>query len=52
MYLTLAPVIRIAMQFMGDVTLVLESNSHLELKNRLYVLESRKNLILVSNLNK
>ena len=40
------------MQVMGDVALVLESNSHLELKNNLYVPESRKNLILVSNLNK
>ena len=31
---------------------VLENNKHLELKDCLYVLESKKNLILVSSLNK
>ena len=40
------------MQVMGDVTLVLENNSHLELNDCLYIPESRKNLILVSSLHK
>ena len=37
---------------MGDVTLVLENNKHLKLKDYLYVLESRQNLILIYSLNK
>ena len=37
---------------MGDVTLVLENNKHLELKDCFYVLESRKNLISISSLIK
>ena len=37
---------------MGDVTLVLENNKHLELNDCLYVLESRKNLISISSLSK
>ena len=40
------------MQVMRDITLVLENNKHLELKDCLYVPKSRKNLISVSNLNK
>ena len=52
MYLILASIVRIAMQVMGDVTLVLENNKHLKLKDYLYVLESRQNLILIYSLNK
>ena len=37
---------------MGDIILVLENNKHLELKNCLYVLEFRRNLISVSSLTK
>lgn len=36
---------------MGDVTLVLENNCHLELKHCLYTLESRKNLVSISSIN-
>ena len=52
MYLTLASIARIVVQVVGDITLVLENNIYLELKDCLYVLESRKNLISVSSLNK
>ena len=37
---------------MGDVTLVLKNKKYLELKDCLYVPKYRKNLILVSRLNK
>ena len=37
---------------MEDVTLVLDNNCHLELKDCLYVPEYRKNLVLISSLNK
>ena len=40
------------MQVLENVTIVLENNSHLELKDYLYVLESKNNLILISSLNK
>ena len=40
------------MQAIGDVTLILENNCLLELKDCIYILESRKNLILVSNICK
>ena len=36
---------------MGDVTLVLENNCHLELKHCLYTLEFRKNLVSISSIN-
>ena len=52
MYFTLASVVSIVVLVMGDITLVLENNKHLELKDCLYVLESRKNLISISSLNK
>ena len=39
------------MQAIGDVTLALENNSHLEFKDCLYVPKSRKNLVSVSSLN-
>ena len=52
MYLALAFVARISMQVLENVTIVLENNSHLELKDYLYVLESKNNLILISSLNK
>ena len=52
MYLTLEFTTRIAMQAIGDVTLVLENNKHLELKDYFYLLESSKNLVLVSSINK
>ena len=51
-YFTLASVVSIVVLVVGDITLVLENNKHLELKDCLYVLESRKNLISISNLNK
>ena len=37
---------------MGNVTLVLDNNCHLQLQDCLYVLKSGKNLISVSSLNK
>ena len=40
------------MQAMGDITIVLEGKKYLELKDCLYVPESRKNLISISTLNK
>lgn len=40
------------MQEVGDITLILENNNHLELKDCLCIPESKKNLILVSSLNK
>ena len=40
------------MQEVGDITLILENNNHLELKDCLFIPESKKNLILVSSLNK
>ena len=52
MYLTLEFTARIAMQAIGDVTLVLENNKHLELKDYFYVLDSSKILVLVSSINK
>ena len=52
MYLTLASNTRIFVQVMGNVTLVLDNNCHLQLQDCLYVLKSGKNLISVSSLNK
>ena len=52
MYLTLASVVRIVVQAVRNITLVLENNQHLELKDCLYVPKFRKNLIFVSSLNK
>ena len=52
MYLTLASEARVSVQTMGDVTLIFYDNSFLVLKNCLYVLEFRKNFILVSSLYK
>ena len=49
MYLTLAFEARIVVQAMGCVTLILDDSYLLKLKDCLYVFESRKNLILVSN---
>ena len=43
MYLTLAFTTRIVVQEVGDVTLVLENNKYLDLKDWLYVPKSRKN---------
>ena len=45
MYLTLAFEIRIVMQAVRDVTLILDDSCLLELKDCLYVLEFRTNLI-------
>ena len=45
MYLTLTSIMRIIVQAVGDVTLVLKNNKHLELKDCLYVPKFRKNLI-------
>ena len=49
MYLKIASEARIVMKAMGDVTLILDDSCLLKLKDCLYVFESRKNLILVSN---
>ena len=45
-YLTMTSVARIVVQVVRDVTLILENNKHLELKDCLYVPEFRKNLNL------
>ena len=50
--MTLASEARVSVQTMGDVTLIFYDNSFLVLKNCLYVLEFRKNFILVSSLYK
>ena len=47
MYLTLASTTRIVVQAMEDVTLVLENNKYLELKDCLYVLD--QNSLLYQN---
>ena len=47
MYLTLSFSMSNVVQVVGDITLVLENNKHLELKDCLYIAESRKNLISV-----
>lgn len=52
MYLTLVFTARIAMEVVEDVTLILENNKYLELKDFLYLLKSRKNFISFSTLNK
>ena len=52
MYLTLASIVSIVVQVVGDITPVLENNKHLELEDCLYVLKSRKNFISISSLNK
>ena len=52
MYLTLTSNTRIFVQVMGNVTLVLDNNCHLQLQDCLYVLKSGQNLISVSSLNK
>ena len=52
MYLIMAFIASIVVQAVGDVTLVLEKNKHLELKGCLYIPEYIKNLISVSSLNK
>lgn len=52
MYLTLVFAARIAMEVVEDVTLILENNKYLELKDFLYLPESRKNFISFSTLNK
>lgn len=52
MYLTLVFAARIAMEVVEDVTLILENNKYLELKDFLYLLESKKNFISFSTLNK
>lgn len=52
MYLTLVFAARIAMEVVEDVTLILENNKYLELKDFLYLLKSRKNFISFSTLNK
>lgn len=52
MYLTLVFAARIAMEVVEDVTLILENNKYIELKDFLYLLESRKNFISFSTLNK
>lgn len=52
MYLILVFAARIAMEVVEDVTLILENNKYLELKDFLYLLESRKNFISFSTLNK
>ena len=51
-YLNLASNERIVVQVVEDVTLILEMNCLLKLKNYLYIPKSRKNLILVSSLCK
>ena len=48
-YLTLTFIVRIAMQVVGYITLTLENNSHLKLKDCLYIVEFRKNLISISS---
>ena len=40
------------MQAMRDITLLLENNKHLELKDFLYASKFRNNLISISSLNK
>ena len=52
MYLTLASEVRIAMEVVGDVTHILDYGCFLALKDCLYVVDSRKKLILVSSLCK
>ena len=52
MYITLASKVRIVVQAVGDVTLILDESCLLELKDCLYVLEFRKNLISVTSLCK
>ena len=52
MYLTLASNARIVMQAMTDVAFIIKNNCLLELKDCLYVLESRKDFISVSSLCK
>lgn len=52
MYLTLVFAARIAMEVVEDVTLILENNKYLELKDFLYLPKSRKNFISFSTLNK
>ena len=52
MYLIMAFIASIVVQAVGDVTLVLEKNKHLELKGCLYIPEYVKNLISVYSLNK
>ena len=51
-YPTLTFDVIIVMQAMGDVTLVLENNFYLELKDCLFVPQSRKNLVWISSSNK
>ena len=52
MYLTLASKLRIVVQVVGDLILILDESCLLELKDCLYVLESRNNLISISSLCK
>ena len=52
MYLILVFAARIVVQVVRDVTLILKNNKYIELKDCLYVPKSKKNLILVSSLNK